>query len=110
MFVTGSRPAEIQCCLEQAYATEYAQLCGWRRRDHDQAQQVRISASAAEDGQSCRMVAIDITERAEAEAALRLSEERFRMLWETATDVVVVFDGDNRIQYANTAVAAVFSH
>ena len=45
-----------------------------------------------------------------AEHALRGSEERFRMLWETAPDAIIVFDDQMRIQQANAAVKHVFGH
>lgn len=41
---------------------------------------------------------------------LRESEARFRALWQTTTDAVLIVDGDNRIRYANPAVASIFGH
>ncbi|MBI3529981.1 MAG: PAS domain S-box protein [Betaproteobacteria bacterium] len=46
----------------------------------------------------------------EAEQALAGSEERFRLLWETTTDAVVLLDSDSRIQYANPAVKEIFGY
>jgi diguanylate cyclase (GGDEF)-like protein/PAS domain S-box-containing protein len=43
-------------------------------------------------------------------ASLQESEERFRMLWETTTDAVVVLDGKGIVQYANPALQAVFGY
>lgn len=42
--------------------------------------------------------------------ALRESELRYRLLWETATDAVILFDQEGRIQFANPAVEEVFNY
>lgn len=52
----------------------------------------------------------DITERKRAADALRESEEKYRMLWETSTDTVLLLDGDMRIRYANPAVRKMFGY
>jgi PAS domain S-box-containing protein len=53
-------------------------------------------------------VARDVTERKRAESMLRASEQRFRQLWTTTTDAIVIMDADQRIEYANPAVEQVF--
>ena len=45
-----------------------------------------------------------------AEQALRESEQRFRLLWETAPNAIIMFDQHHRVQYANAAVQDVFGH
>ena len=45
-----------------------------------------------------------------AEKALRAGEERFRLLWDTAPDAIVMLDGKMQIQYANAAVQDLFGH
>lgn len=46
----------------------------------------------------------------EAKRALQESELRYRLLWETAPDAVLLMDADGRIHFANPAVRQVFGY
>lgn len=48
--------------------------------------------------------------RRQAEESLRESELRYRTLWETSTDAVLLVDHQGAIQFANPAVMAVFGY
>ncbi|MBC7984592.1 MAG: PAS domain S-box protein [Candidatus Obscuribacterales bacterium] len=52
----------------------------------------------------------DVTAQKRTELALKASEQRFRMVWETAPDAVVLLDEHGQIQYANDAVSTVFGY
>jgi PAS domain-containing protein len=44
------------------------------------------------------------------EQALRLSQERFTALWNTAADVVLILDEQSIIRHTNPAILTVFGH
>ncbi len=48
------------------------------------------------------------TARRQAESSLRESEERYRTLWETCTDAVLIIDTSHMIRFANPAVECIF--
>ncbi len=48
--------------------------------------------------------------RRQAEQSLRENEARYRLLWETASDAVLLMDTDSRIHFANPAVRLVFGY
>lgn len=52
----------------------------------------------------------DVTERRRAEEALRDSEERYRVVAETASDAIVVIDEAGRISFANEAAGRTFGY
>lgn len=48
--------------------------------------------------------------RRRTKEALKESELRYRLLWETATDAVILFDRQGKIHFANPAVEEVFGY
>jgi diguanylate cyclase (GGDEF)-like protein/PAS domain S-box-containing protein len=52
----------------------------------------------------------DITERWQAEAAMRQSEERFRSLVQNASDLITVIDPDTTIRYQSPAIKRVLGY
>ncbi len=63
-----------------------------------------------EDGTLVMSLIRDITERKRIAAALRESEERYRNVAETASDVIMTVDDEGNIEYVNSAVAGVFGY
>jgi len=53
---------------------------------------------------------VDITERRQAELALRESETLFRSLWETTNDAVLIIGLDDLVRFANPAAHELFGH
>ena len=58
----------------------------------------------------CLSLALDVTDSKEAEAALRESEERYRIVAETASDVIISIDDHSRILFANRATEKIFGY
>jgi PAS domain S-box-containing protein len=54
------------------------------------------------------MVFRDITERKQAEEALQESEEKYRALFESATDMIYMIDKNNKVLSANKAAVRLF--
>ncbi|HEX8834379.1 MAG TPA: PAS domain S-box protein, partial [Abditibacteriaceae bacterium] len=52
----------------------------------------------------------EVTERRQAETALRMGEEKYRLLWATAEDAIVIFGSDNIILEANAAVTTILGY
>ena len=66
----------------------------------------------SEEGELLGVVVInrDITERKRAEQALAASEARYRIVAETASDVLVTIDETSTILYLNPAAEKIFGH
>ena len=58
----------------------------------NQPRHVQMEAIASRDGQGCRVAMIDTTEHRRAEAARETSEARYRMLFETSSDGILLLE------------------
>ena len=96
------RKLEIPFILVSGTLTDGQAVEALRRGASDYLLKDRLSRIGAAVGQAL--------ERKSAQGALRASEERYRALWETTTDAVVLVDEHGVIRYANHAVEQMFGY
>lgn len=69
VFVGDPAPADFQAFLEKAFASQAQEVCEVALKDGKGPLNVHITATVSQDGQECRVVMVDITERKQIENA-----------------------------------------
>ena len=83
-----------------------------RAKDPNVAAKVVDTHGAVEVGPDGRVVTVmgichDVTQQVAAETARRRAEEMYRVMAEQASDIIILYDADGRIQYASQALQRV---
>ena len=69
-----------------------------------------VAAQKYKDGSATVSVGIDITERKQAEEALRIAEEKFRSIFENALEGIFQLDLNGKYMSVNPAMAKIFGY
>ncbi len=103
MLVTQRQRAYFKAYLKQIFAAESKQAGEFELAETSHGTRiVSIEARRSADGLECCAMVLDITGRVRAQEQMRLSENRYRRLFEAAHDGVLLIDpGTNQIIDAN---------
>ncbi|MDZ7700714.1 MAG: PAS domain S-box protein [Halobacteriales archaeon] len=75
---------------------------------HFDCQVIPVDAATIEDADRAFAIYTDVTERFERKRALEESEERYRQLVATAPTPILIYDGSEKVVYANDAAVELF--
>ena len=103
IFVTPADRPRFAAFLQQVYECKDRKECDVQLLVNGESSvHVRMRANLTESGQVCRMALTDITQHKVAEGKVRVSEIRYRRLFEAAHDGVLLIDpGTRKIVDAN---------
>jgi diguanylate cyclase (GGDEF)-like protein/PAS domain S-box-containing protein len=113
--VPPESPDEMSAILERLQRGERVEhLETVRVRKDGRRIVVSLTASPIRDSEGIvtgtSAIARDISERKRTEQALREREQKYRLLWETTTDAVLLLDENSAIRFANPSVEEVFGY
>jgi PAS domain S-box-containing protein len=86
-------------CLDQLNRARPSGMVQWKKEITIDGRSFGETLYYAPEFDALRIYASDITERRDAELALRQSEERFRLLIQNASDLIRILDPDRRILF-----------
>lgn len=113
LFITSKSKDVFYDHLRNVFGTEIKQICelkviGRNRTQFDaQLESIFVQNFEGNSGY-CRSMMIDVTERKNAEDVLRISESKYRTLFETMATGVIFQDSQGDIIYANPAAKSIF--
>ncbi|UUX95257.1 PAS domain S-box protein [Aquabacterium sp. J223] len=105
--------------LQRAMDSRQLFKCRYRVVLADEVRHLEVTGLFSGHGDDLCMVGItrDVSSQArqreaelQARQALEASEQRFRLLWETAPDAVVMMDQSGTVLYANSSLTTTFGH
>jgi PAS domain S-box-containing protein len=93
LFVAKGDQRAFSDFLQKVFASQAKESCEITLlHESSQPVVVQIEGTRSADGQECRAVVLDITERKQAEEELRDSEEKFRGLFESSRDAIMTLE------------------
>jgi len=105
-----SRPG-FRAFAEKLFASQSRETCeAMLLREGKPPFYAHIEARISDDGQECRAVVVDITERVIAEERLRQSDRRLADIIGSAIDGIITVDNQQRIIVLNPAAEKIFGY
>jgi PAS domain S-box-containing protein len=93
LFVAKGDQRAFSDFLEKVFASQAKECCEVTLpKESSQPVVLQIEGTRSADGQECRAVVVDLTERKRAEEELRDSEEKFRGLFESSRDAIMTLE------------------
>jgi PAS domain S-box-containing protein len=106
LFVAEGDRRTFSDFLQRVFASQATECCEVTLpQDGAQALLVQIEGTRSGDGQECRAVVLDITQRKRAEETVRESERRYRELFDQGNEGLLIMTLDGRLSEVNRAFA-----
>ncbi len=103
-------PEEMKCIIRDIRKEGHAAFVTRHRTKSGRIIDAEVMVNYLPSGDQCFIFVRNITERREAEEALRKSEEKYRLLIDTATEGIWAIDAGHRTTYVNRAMADILGY
>ena len=111
LFVAENSRLGFLAFTEKVFASQSRESCeAMLLREGKSSFYARIEATSLDNGQECRAVVVDITERVGVEERLRQSERRLVGIIDSAMDGIISVDEQQRILVFNSAAEKIFGY
>ncbi len=111
MLVAQAQRAEFRIFMKKVFSTENKESAEFELADATKKRIVSIEALRCPNGLECNAMILDVTGRTLAQEQMRVSENRYRRLFEAAHDGVLLLDpATNRIIDANPFMTRLLSY
>lgn len=109
-FIEATHAASFDSFLNDVFAGTAAVACELDLAGHGSPRTLWINATPVHGGESCLVVAVDISHQKQVERALRESERRFRDVADVSADWIWEVDMEGRYTFASESVRTLLGY